>query len=60
MSLCTSRLGSFLLLVVLYGVYVVGAVLYGVYVVGGERRYIEAWVLSAHGGLVWHVRSRAY
>ena len=49
MSVGTLRLGSFLLLVVLYGLYVVGR----------ERRYLEAAVFSSSGGLVWHVRSRA-
>ena len=49
MSVGTFRLGSFLLLVVLYGVYVVGR----------ERRYLEAGVFSSSGGLVWRVRSRA-
>ena len=43
------RLGSFLLLVVLYGVNVVGR----------ERRYLEAGVLSSSGGLVWRVCSNA-
>ena len=43
------RLGSSLLLVVLYGVYVVAR----------ERTYFEAGVLSSSGGLVWRVRSRA-
>ena len=43
------RLESFLLLVVLYGVYVVGR----------ERRYLEALVFSSSGGLVWRARSRA-
>ena len=41
-SIGTSRLESFLLLVVLYGVYVVGR----------ERRYLEAWVFSSSGGIV--------
>ena len=43
------RLGSFLLHVVLYDVYVVGR----------ERRYLEAEVFSSSGGLVGSVRSRA-
>ena len=43
------RLVSFLLLVVLYGVYAVG----------NEHRYVEAGVFSSSGGLVWRVRSRA-
>ena len=73
MSASTLRLQSFLLLVVFYGVYVVGrerrylevwsflllVVLYGVYVVWRERRYLEAWVFSSSGGFVWPVRSRA-
>ena len=42
------RLGSFLLLVVLYGVYVVGL----------ERRYLEAGVFFSSRGLVGRVRSR--
>ena len=45
----TLRLGSFFLLVVLYGVRVVGR----------QRRYLEAGDLSSSGGLVWRVRSRA-
>ena len=49
MSVGTLRLGSFLLVVVLYGVYVVGR----------ERRYLEAGVFSSSGGLVGRVRSRA-
>ena len=49
MSVGTLRLGSFLLLVVLYGLYVVGR----------ERRYLEAEVFSSSGGFVWRVRSRA-
>ena len=49
MSVGTLRLGSFLLLVVLYGLYVVGR----------ERRYLEAGVFSSSGGLVWRVRNRA-
>ena len=40
---------SFLLLVVLYGVYVVGR----------QRRYLEAVIFSCSGGLVRLVRSRA-
>ena len=49
MSVGTLRLGSCLLLVFLYGVYVVGR----------ERRYLEAGVSSSSGDLVWRVRSRA-
>ena len=49
MSGGTLRLESFLLLVVLYGVYVVGR----------ERRYLEAGVFSSSGVLVGRVRSRA-
>ena len=49
MSGGTLRLGSFLLLVVFYAVYVVGR----------ERRYLKAGVFSSSGGLVWFVRSRA-
>ena len=49
MSIGTSRLRYFLLLVILYGVYVVGR----------ERRYLEAGVFFSSGGLEWHVRSRA-
>ena len=49
MSIGTSRLESFLLLVVLYGVYVVGR----------ERRYLEAVVFSSSGGLVGRVCRRA-
>ena len=49
MSAGTLRLGSFLLLVVLYGVYVVGR----------ERRYLEAWIFSSSGGFEKPVRSRA-
>ena len=49
MSVGTLRLGSFLLQVVLWGVYVVGR----------ERRYLEARVSSYSGGLVWPVHSRA-
>ena len=45
----TLRLGSFLLLVVLYGVYVVGR----------ERKYLEASVFPSSGGLLSRVRSRA-
>ena len=45
----TLRLVSVLLVVVLYGVHVVGR----------ERRYLEAGVFSSAGGLVWRVRSRA-
>ena len=45
----TSRLGSFLLLVVLQGVYVVGR----------ESRYLEAGIFSSSGGLVGRVCSRA-
>ena len=41
---------SFLLLVILYDVYVVGR----------ERKYLEAGVCSFAGGLVWRVRSRAW
>ena len=73
MSVGTWRFGSFLLLVVLYSVYVVGRErryleawvftfsggLYGLYVVRRERRYLEAGVFSSSGGLVWRVRSRA-
>ena len=40
---------SFLLLVILYDVYVVGR----------ERKYLEAEVCAFAGGLVWRVRSRA-
>ena len=40
---------SFLLLVILYDVYVVGR----------ERKYLEAGVCSFAGGLVWRVRTRA-
>ena len=40
---------SFLLLVILYDVYVVGR----------ELKYLEAGVCSFAGGLVWRVRSRA-
>jgi hypothetical protein len=47
-SVGTLRLESFLLLVVWYGVYVVGR----------QRRYIEAGVFSSSGGLVWRVRGR--
>ena len=42
MSVGTLRAGSFLLLVLLYNVYVVGR----------ERMYLEAWVFSSSGGLV--------
>ena len=49
MSIGTLRLGSLLLLVVLYGVYVVWR----------GRRYLEAGVLSSPGDLVWRVPSRA-
>ena len=49
MSVGTLRLGSFLLQVVLYDVYVVER----------ERKYLEAWVFSSSGGVVWRVRSRA-
>ena len=49
MSIGTLRLGSFLLQVVLYDVYVVER----------ERRYLEAGVFSSSGGLVWRVRCRA-
>ena len=49
MSVGTLRLGSFLLHVVLYDVYVVGR----------ERRYLEAGVFSSSGGLVGRVCSRA-
>ena len=49
MSVGTLRLGSFLLQVVLYDVYVIGR----------ERRSLEALVFSSSGGLVWRVRSRA-
>ena len=67
MSVDALRLGfCFFVLVVLYGVYVVGrerryleagfvflhVVLYDVYVVGRERRYLEAGVFSSSGGLV--------
>ena len=45
----TLRLGTFLLLVVLYGVYTVGR----------QRMYLEAGVFSAPGGFVWRVHSRA-
>ena len=48
-ALGTLRLGSFLLLVVLYGVFVVGH----------QRGYLEAGVFSYSGGLVWRVRSRS-
>ena len=48
MSIGTSRLGSFLILVVLYGVYVVWR----------QRRYLEAEIFSSSGGLVRRVRSR--
>jgi len=44
-----ARLGSFLLAVVLSGVFLVGR----------ERRYLEAGIFSASGGLVGRVRSRA-
>ena len=40
---------SFLLLVILYDVYVVGR----------ERKYLEAVFLFSFGGLVWRVRTRA-
>ena len=67
------RLGYFLLLVILYGVYVVGRErryleagvfsssggLYGLYAVGREHRYLEATVFSSFGDLVWRVCSRA-
>ena len=43
------RLGSFLLHVVLYDVYVVGR----------ERRYLEAGASSSSGGLVWRICSRS-
>ena len=46
MSIGTSRLESFLLLVVLYGVYVVGR----------ERRYLEAGLFSSSGGFVGRER----
>ena len=49
MSVGTLRLGCFLLLVVLSGLYVARR----------ERRYLEAGVFSSSGGLVWRVRSRA-
>ena len=49
MSIGTLRLESFLLLVVLYGVYVVGR----------EREYLEAGVFSSSCGHVWRVRSMA-
>ena len=49
MSVGTLRLGSSLLLVVLYGLYVVRR----------ERKYLEAGVFSSSDGLVWRVRSRA-
>ena len=49
MNICTLRLGSFLLIVFLYGVYVVGR----------ERRYLEAGVFSSSGGFVGRVRGRA-
>ena len=42
MSVGTLRLGSFLLLVVLYGVYVLGR----------QRRYLDAGVFSSSGDLV--------
>ena len=45
----TLRLGSFLPLVVLSGVYAVGR----------ERRYLEAGVFSSSGCLIYRVRSRA-
>ena len=48
MSVGTLRLGSVVLVVVLYGVYVLGR----------ERRYLEAGVFSSSGP-VWRVRSRA-
>ena len=67
------RLGSFLILVVLYGVYVVGrepmCLEAWVFSSSGdlvwhvcrrrECRYVEAWVFSSSGGTVWCVRSRA-
>ena len=40
---------SFLLLVILYDVYVVGR----------ERKYLEAGIFSSYSVLVWRVRSRA-
>ena len=49
MSIGTLRLGYFLLLVVSYGVYVVGR----------ERRYLEAGVFSSSGGFVGRGRGRA-
>ena len=49
MRVGTLRLRSFLLLVVLYGVYAVGR----------ERRYLEAGVFSSSGGLRCRARSRA-
>jgi hypothetical protein len=69
----TLRLWSFLLLVVLYVVCVVGrqrkyleagaplhlVILYGVCMLGRRRRYVEARVLFSSGGGVWRVRSRA-
>ena len=48
MSVGTLRLGSLLLLLVLYGLYVVRR----------ERRYLEAGGFSSSGGLVWRLRSR--
>ena len=49
MSVGTLRLGSFLLLVVVYGAQVVER----------QRRYFEALDFSSSGVLVWHVHSRA-
>ena len=48
MSVGTLRLGSLLLQVVLYDVYVVER----------ERTYLEAGVFSSSGGVVWRVRCR--
>ena len=45
MSVGTLRLGSFLLLVVLYGLYVARR----------EQRYLEAGVFCSSGGVVWRV-----
>ena len=45
----TWRLGPCLVVVVLYGVYVVGH----------QRSYLKAVTLSSCGGLVWRVCSRA-
>ena len=67
------RLGSFLLLVVVYGAQVVErqrryfealdfpllVFLYGMYIVGRQRRYLDAGVFSASGCFVWRAPSRA-